>query len=597
MYSALTLLALSPSFAYSQEPCLTYESGEPLAQADIDDIRDVLNIALLPENGAPESNAPQELEACVNQLKNEIAKGKVFEIPDEIKLTQGLKQINDVILHGDVNANLYQRSSQHANQIEELELNRKLSAKTAKDEADANEKAVQVYTDARLRLDSDQYIAFPIELNLTADLVEGGKLVAIVEQKLNFDSKCVVHITSHSDTRFQTKGDQANAIQAKKAAGEDLQVSKKAFNASLLAGKLKFDEMLTTGKFSNHKGWDAFSDMESTQLHYEVRDVHSPVAKDKVFHRLSVSQEEKPVLNITVASSANADDIQFKMNFPAAPNLATQGESVSEEKWKNSKLALAQDETLVSEPFTIDEVYAPRMGMSIDAAQKLDFENNSAYGTWMTQPSNDGHFHYAFTGEVRDPRPILRQQDIAHYTQESAYYDYHSPEVAALIQKVRDKNAPGRREQVLEILSVLNDSVHYDFDMLKYGTVRPVKASQTAHEGKGVCQHFSALFVAIARGLGIPARVVEGAAIIVRKKDNPNQYGPGLHAWVEVSLDDRLWTPLDPQVRDQLSLTSRGYIPFGEMSIYENTVEGKDLNLEDALQAAGQRLSIHHLQK
>jgi len=57
----------------------------------------------------------------------------------------------------------------------------------------------------------------------------------------------------------------------------------------------------------------------------------------------------------------------------------------------------------------------------------------------------------------------------------------------------------------------------------------------------GVCHHYAALFTAIARGLGLPTRIVGGLALAPRSADVQ------LHAWVEVKIDNTTWWPLDPQ--------------------------------------------------
>lgn len=64
-------------------------------------------------------------------------------------------------------------------------------------------------------------------------------------------------------------------------------------------------------------------------------------------------------------------------------------------------------------------------------------------------------------------------------------------------------------------------------------------ASYAAQQGEGDCSEYSALFVAMCRANGIPARVVTGYAVIV-SETLPK------HAWAEVYLRNYGWVPFDP---------------------------------------------------
>ncbi|MGE5558233.1 MAG: transglutaminase-like domain-containing protein [Bacillota bacterium] len=92
----------------------------------------------------------------------------------------------------------------------------------------------------------------------------------------------------------------------------------------------------------------------------------------------------------------------------------------------------------------------------------------------------------------------------------------------------------------------------YDFVNLnlKYDT-NPACAHQGAlnaiRTGRGVCEEFAALFVALCRAAGIPARVVTGYWIKEKLK-------PGVwydirskgHAWAEFYLPEAGWVPVEP---------------------------------------------------
>ena len=74
-------------------------------------------------------------------------------------------------------------------------------------------------------------------------------------------------------------------------------------------------------------------------------------------------------------------------------------------------------------------------------------------------------------------------------------------------------------------------------------------AAQAFHNGRGVCQDFAHVYLALARQAGLAARYVNGLP-----------QGEGVsHAWCEVWLDG-LWTGIDPT---RLQWTDEGYLRFG----------------------------------
>jgi transglutaminase-like putative cysteine protease len=63
--------------------------------------------------------------------------------------------------------------------------------------------------------------------------------------------------------------------------------------------------------------------------------------------------------------------------------------------------------------------------------------------------------------------------------------------------------------------------------------------------GRGVCQDFAHIMIAICRGWGVPARYVSG--YLATSKDEGDRSDPqATHAWVEVFLPSLRWIGLDP---------------------------------------------------
>jgi transglutaminase-like putative cysteine protease len=66
---------------------------------------------------------------------------------------------------------------------------------------------------------------------------------------------------------------------------------------------------------------------------------------------------------------------------------------------------------------------------------------------------------------------------------------------------------------------------------------------------RGYCEQFAGSFAAMARSIGLPARVAVGFTQGIRTPDDPTLYqvrGEHAHAWVEVYLDGFGWVPFDP---------------------------------------------------
>ncbi|HVM99922.1 MAG TPA: transglutaminase family protein [Caulobacteraceae bacterium] len=65
-------------------------------------------------------------------------------------------------------------------------------------------------------------------------------------------------------------------------------------------------------------------------------------------------------------------------------------------------------------------------------------------------------------------------------------------------------------------------------------------------EGRGVCQDFAHIMIAICRGWGLPARYVSGYLFTDRSESHDRSDPDASHAWVEVFLPSLRWVGLDP---------------------------------------------------
>jgi transglutaminase-like putative cysteine protease len=117
-----------------------------------------------------------------------------------------------------------------------------------------------------------------------------------------------------------------------------------------------------------------------------------------------------------------------------------------------------------------------------------------------------------------------------------------SPALSEFIAK-HDLKEP--REDPLTALRALNHIIH---DVLEYEKGITDVHSPIDHaleEGRGVCQDFAHIMIAIARAWGIPARYVSG--YLCQRKKNERRLGDdATHAWVEAYLPSLGWVGFDP---------------------------------------------------
>lgn len=114
--------------------------------------------------------------------------------------------------------------------------------------------------------------------------------------------------------------------------------------------------------------------------------------------------------------------------------------------------------------------------------------------------------------------------------------------VQALANKVlQTTKKPLTRIGIAEaITQVLMSQINYDYSAIEVGgNLAEATAEDIIQKQRGTCQNFSVVFVAVARALGVPARIIVG----VHLSDTTT----GGHAWVEVEASPNQWIPFDPQ--------------------------------------------------
>jgi len=102
-----------------------------------------------------------------------------------------------------------------------------------------------------------------------------------------------------------------------------------------------------------------------------------------------------------------------------------------------------------------------------------------------------------------------------------------------------------RARDPLGAVMALATTVHGAFDYEAGVTGADSPIDHALIEGRGVCQDFAHIMIAVCRGWGVPARYVSGYVFTDREagdRSNPD----ATHAWVEAYLPSLRWVGVDP---------------------------------------------------
>ena len=173
-----------------------------------------------------------------------------------------------------------------------------------------------------------------------------------------------------------------------------------------------------------------------------------------------------------------------------------------------------------------------RLRLRLDGADLSDFDLD---GTSQSAAGNG-------VVEIRDPqslRPGAADRDAGRYLAPELLIESDAPEIRAEAN-LAVRGATGNRMRAERLTRYVNALLD------KKPTVSLPSAREVLRTKVGDCNEHTALYVAMARALGIPARIVVGLA-----------YTRGAfyyHAWPEVYLEEGdgrgLWLPVDPTLNE-----------------------------------------------
>ena len=151
------------------------------------------------------------------------------------------------------------------------------------------------------------------------------------------------------------------------------------------------------------------------------------------------------------------------------------------------------------------------------------------------------------------PLGDIRKED-ALFLKATSMVQSDNEEIMTL-SKTLTNTARTENEAVNAILNWVSDNIKYTYNPPQYDAINTLNA------GRGNCQNFAHLSMALLRAAGIPARIVGGIGL-KRQWKVPvedgylvQDMGQGGHAWMEIFFSDLGWLSYDPQQSRQFTST------------------------------------------
>ena len=429
------------------------------------------------------------------------------------------------------------------------------------------------------------------QFSIEADVKINGQMRAEFKQEFLADAFCDLQPYANQLTTFTYLDEQVRVRESTFLFPDEQEDRERLVPRLLVDNTTALDDLDSKKGLPDKLSLDAFAGIDLSNLHVEFEKQGEPeVQPDLVLGRvapfqpyvLNLYQNGKLINATRIAQSTLSDSRVIETLNPNADSYSTE-ESVSRELWGRTPLVNSKEPTDVTlEGFVKEDFVQPQLIYDVKATRPLQYENLGAYSAVELLSSDEPRQHIYRFVDGQTSRPQLASASSPKYLNETAFFDVSSPEIQQLIEKVKQKSLGNKEAVALEILKIVNETIHYDTAMLNKESVRLLPASVVARRKSGVCQHFAALYVAMARSLGIPARAVNGYMFSDGKAS--------LHAWVEISIDGKTWLPFEPQYKDGFVL-GRGYVPLMVAEAYE-AQKNSDMNLDSYSPMSGQKLII-----
>jgi transglutaminase-like putative cysteine protease len=134
---------------------------------------------------------------------------------------------------------------------------------------------------------------------------------------------------------------------------------------------------------------------------------------------------------------------------------------------------------------------------------------------------------------------LTRTHDLWDFLQPSAL-----TQATELLRRFAQDHGVSRGANPWDTAIALNQTIYDAFDYVPESTQvdSPIDVALVA--GRGVCQDFAHIMIALLRSLGMPSRYVSGYLYYERKTDRHTP--DATHAWVEILMPELGWVGFDP---------------------------------------------------
>jgi transglutaminase-like putative cysteine protease len=195
------------------------------------------------------------------------------------------------------------------------------------------------------------------------------------------------------------------------------------------------------------------------------------------------------------------------------------------------------------------------------AAQLFSYADsfgNAVYHFDVPQPHDELQIVARSAVETHAPAPLPKALDRGEwdrlrsdFTQGECFdflrphgYAERTPALGAFIEAKGIDDL--QRLDPLTAARALSRVIYEAFDYQAGVTEADSPIDDALKEGRGVCQDFAHIMIAVCRGWGLPARYVSGYLFTDRARSHDRSDPDATHAWVEVFLPSLRWVGLDP---------------------------------------------------
>jgi transglutaminase-like putative cysteine protease len=200
--------------------------------------------------------------------------------------------------------------------------------------------------------------------------------------------------------------------------------------------------------------------------------------------------------------------------------------------------------------------------LELDPAAQLfsyaDSFGNAVYHFDVPQPHDRLQIVARSAVETQDPQPLPGALDRGEWDRaksdfiQGECFDFlkphgyarHTPRLDAFIVEKGIDDL--RRFDPLTAAHQLSQVIYDAFDYEPGVTEADSPIDHALEHGRGVCQDFAHIMIAVCRGWGLPARYVSGYLFTDRREGHDRSDPDASHAWVEVFLPSLRWVGFDP---------------------------------------------------